>query len=377
MNSILSRFLLLLLLVFVAIFTSASGFNVTHKLREIYIYDNINKIKQLNKPKPTVKIAIINSYSPNHPCTTPQVDGFIRFLRKYKEIFNYDIQSFYLRTKTVNTTQTQMDEAARRAIRFVSRFKPDIVYTTDDNAARLVGIPLSLKYTVISSGVNRPAYSYIHDYNLTPQSNKIIFVQELIRLDSFFNLLKESKIFISKAYILVEPDDMMSTTGYYMLQNYLNELRAKIPQVEIVRIRTAEQLRQFLIEASEQHKYQNVMLIIAAQRIYDDTGKLRPKTYYLKILKHYNTRFLELGGNPQFCKLGLAVCEAPSFSSMGKIAGVIAIDFLVKKYYKVGKQETYCSWTNGINVLAINEKRIRELGYTTLINNAKLLNIIY
>ena len=373
-----SKLLSYVVLLLIVLLTSSSGFIITDKLHQDYIFKNIERIKKLDKPKPLVKIAIINSYSPNHPCTMPQVEGLLDFLYQYRKVFDYDIRAFYLRTKTVNIKPDQMDNVARKAIHFVNEFKPDIVVTTDDNAARLVGIPISLKYTVVSSGVNRPAYDYIHSYGLHAKTNKIIFVQEQIRLDSFFNLLKESHTFIDEAYIFVEPDSMMTVTGYYMLKNYLNELRAKVPSVHIVHISTTSQLRTFLKDLEVKKRFNNILLVVAAQRIYNDKGQLVPKTEYLNILRKYNHSFLELGANPQFCKYGLAVCEAPSFRSMGNISGAIVVDYLIKKYYyPEEKLPDYCTWTTGINVLAVNEKRLRQLGYYNLVGNAKLINIMY
>jgi len=331
--------------------------------------------------KRLVKIVIVNSYHTLHPCTAPQVNGFLDLISSYDDKYRIQIHSYSMRTKIINTTETQMRTVASKIIEEINGIKPDIVFTTDDNACLYVGIPLSRKFFVVSSGLNRSPQDYINDklLNISRNHNSIVFISEYMRLDQLWNWLDQNRFNIYNVYIITEPKTKMSTTAYYMMKNYYEELRGHVKHIVRIEVNTVFDLRNILIQLN---RVERSLMIFTIQRIIDETGKLRNKMWVIKELLQYNKRQLELFGNEQFCRYGMAICNVPNFYQMGKDAANVAINY-IKYKYRINDNITKpnnidnCTVISSVNKLSINEERLKQLHYNNLLQNLTIINNSY
>ena len=101
-----------------------------------------------------IKVFIVQSYEKDHVCGSPQGKGIEASLAKaFKD--RLDIRNHFMSTKTINSTPEKMKKEALVVLAEVESFKPDLVFTVDDDAFREVGLKLIARsYPVIFSGMN-------------------------------------------------------------------------------------------------------------------------------------------------------------------------------------------------------------------------------
>jgi hypothetical protein len=305
-------------------------------------------------PLREVKIFMVHSYSANYICTAPQYQGIIDNLRLYSDKYKFNVRGVYMKTKVTNITRAQKKDIASHILRVIDTFDPDYVYTTDDNAFEYVGIPASKKYKIIASGVNRPYNQYENNYAdiLNNTKDNICVIQELIRLDQLFRLFDFSKFNPSTFHVFIEPNGSKSNTSYNMENNYISEIqgKGKIVKHEINNLYT---LKDKLINLNKQRNVN--VLVLALQRVYDpDSGKFISKDEFSHIIPEYNTKHVELAGNPLFTKAGISICAAPSFEYMGRLSGKVLITDLEANSFKHLVISTP-------NEIWVNKKRLDEL----------------
>lgn len=111
----------------------------------------------------TRKILIVNSYEPGQICGQPQTDGILGALaaKGFEEGKNLHIKQFFMDTRKTYTSDKQIEERGRLALEQIRAFKPDLVITLDDNAAKTVMMPLAGTSTpVVFSGINTQPEEY-------------------------------------------------------------------------------------------------------------------------------------------------------------------------------------------------------------------------
>jgi len=337
----------------------------------------LNKISKINDPNNNViidaTIVIVNSYNINHPCSAPQDEGFRTELLKYKNI-NARIIMYDLYTKTKNITQLDQERIASITIEKIKRLNPDVVYTTDDNAFKLVGIPLSKKYVVVASGLNKFPEKYISEYKLDKNKNHIYFVSETVRLDLLWNVLEKSHTLISKVYIISEDSRHSSVTNYYMTKNYINEIKGRM-DYDIIYVTYVSEFRKIILDLN---KKKNVLVILSLQRLIDDNGNYINKLDIVKELLKTNYTNLELGGNFVFCKEGVAICVMPDFWSMGKISANISAKYILNKYFNANFQiPANLSVIIPPNKITVNKERLDQLGYGNILHYDRVFYKIF
>ena len=103
---------------------------------------------------------IVHSYESNHVCGIPQSNGIENVLREHFGT-NLTIRSHFMDTKTTNSTSQKMQAEARKVLQAIEAFKPDIIFTIDDNAFREVGLHLVGKpFPVVFTGMNGQPANY-------------------------------------------------------------------------------------------------------------------------------------------------------------------------------------------------------------------------
>lgn len=311
--------------------------------------------------KPILNIALVHSYHLNHPCTGPQHFGITQNLRKLYPDYKIVIRSYQMKSKTIN--KNRIERVSKIIKNKIEDFKPNYIFTTDDNAFEYVAIPLSKNYKIISSGLNKPYEGYKKKYPKLNENNLII-IEELIRMDNIFNILELAKIKIGTWHVLYDN----TPTSYYMMKNYESELSGK-GKVVYTKVETIDELRSYL----RKNKKKYDVYVITLQSIYDrDRGEYVTKEKFFKEFKFFNHKMLELGGNPIFSKFGISICCGPDFYMMGNLASEHFINEVIKnKNWKHLKMTPIMS-------VSVNIRRLRDLGYSSLSSGGfKIINDVY
>jgi len=155
----------------------------------------------------TKKIFIVHSYKKNHVCGQPQHDGVVKgmALSGWRTGQNLEIEAFYMETKQKNNTPERMQIQAQKALKAISRFRPDVLVILDDNAFRTVALPLAKEpLPIVFSGMNGQPETYNQTavfmknrkhpgYNITGIYEKL-HIQESIKVMT--NMLALKKVLI-------------------------------------------------------------------------------------------------------------------------------------------------------------------------------------
>ena len=105
------------------------------------------------------KILIIHSYSSDNNWVQDQTNGIKNILGNEYKYFQ-----FFMNTKKIPKTQFTMK--ATEAITYYKKIKPNLVFITDDNALKLLGITLSKDIPTVFGGINgniKKDYPWIFD----------------------------------------------------------------------------------------------------------------------------------------------------------------------------------------------------------------------
>lgn len=329
-------------------------------------YDTLDK-----RPVKVIKIFMVHSYNPDHICTAPQREGFVNKLhdlevesrenKSMKYIYRFNIRSFYMWTKLEYTTIPQIKERAKIAIQKIKEFKPDYIYTSDDNAFEYVAIPLSYKYKIFASGLNKSIQQYFNEYGTMINRKNIYAVEEIFNLNNFFLLISKAHIIINKVYLLINDPHNLPPTTAYIFENYKRILNKSMYKnnVEVIPIHNTSELAVYLTRLNSEPCG---LLVPCLQNLYDtNTHRLIDKAKIVEIIVKYNKKHLELALNEEFVRFGLSIGNAPNFYDMGEIAASLLI-----KYLTVGK-------FNGCTILppsrlCVNAERLSQLGFSRILD---------
>lgn len=276
------------------------------------------------------RVYIVQSYENDHVCGIPQEKGIRTVLQKHfgKAV---DIRSHYMNTKTLNSSPARMQADAARAIGKIEDFKPDLVYTLDDNAFREVGLKLAGKpYPVVFSGLNRQP----QDYNRTtrfldPQgrpSRNITGIYEKLHLQTALNVMREVQPDLRQVVALLDG----TPTGQAIHKQLLREISAGDGQTKLT-IRTVTTLADYLREIKHinadpavQAVYPVVLSVKDAQ--HRSVGFRDTLRIFLQ-----NCRKPGIPINFAFAKLGLLGGASVDFTAMGEQAGNMGVQLLQHK----------------------------------------------
>lgn len=357
-NKLWVLIVLVMLLMLVVVATSTQGVKLvggSSEERDRVRTDNQAVLEKSSYKK--VKFFIVNSYDLNDPCTGPQLIGIeetcsIPIIEKFK--LDPDFFKFYMETKTTNREEFAQTTVAAEAIRRIEELNPDYIITTDDDAFRLVGIPMANKgRKVFATGINKSYKDYKKEYKI--EDKNVIAVEELISLDQVIKLFDKTKFLPQTYYILY--DD--SETSVYMTKNYLDELSGKCT-VERHQVNDVTQLRKLLSYLNGKPRG---VLILNFQRLRGEDGKTINKYDTLREVFAFNKKHIELGGNPIYSKFGVAITCAPDFFTMGRSIGAAILEVIESGKF-VHKE------IRAVSEMAINTKRLHQLDAEFLIRTS-------
>ena len=306
-----------------------------------------------------ITIVEVHSYIFNDICTEPQAAGFDKVLQGLPSNYKIDRLTFYMNTKTKNIDTYSKQRIAKEIIEKILKYKPDYIVTTDDDAFEFVGVPLSKKFKIFASGLNKSLHAYSMTFDDKIYLPNIVAVEETIRLDNVFQLLDSAMFVPEKFYFITEGNiNTKSSTSFYMEKEYEREIKGKFP-IEVVQVNSVLDLKEKILKLNQSVKQGAIVLI--AQRLFDTENlKFVDKQTIAKILVKYNTMHLELGANPLFTEehVGLSLCGAPTFDKMGLMLGKLFVDSLNSKF----PQGSYPC----VNVMWVNKQRLEYLNLSKL-----------
>ncbi|ABA88307.1 ABC transporter, periplasmic substrate-binding protein [Syntrophotalea carbinolica DSM 2380] len=276
------------------------------------------------------KIYIVQSYENDHVCGIPQEKGIRAVLEKHfgKAV---DIRSHYMNTKTLNSSPARMRADAARAIAKIQHFKPDLVYTLDDNAFREVGLKLVAKpYPVVFSGINKQPQEYNRSTRfLDPQgrpSRNITGVYEQLHLQTALNVMQEIQPDLRQVVALLDG----TPTGQAIRKQLLHEIPEGDGHPRLT-IRTVTTVTDYLREIK------HINADPAVQAVYPVVLSIKDEQHrsigFRDTLRIFlqNCRKPGIPVNFAFAKLGLFGGASVDFAAMGEQAGNMGVQLLQYK----------------------------------------------
>lgn len=270
-------------------------------------------------------VLIVHSYEKNHICGQPQADGVIESLMEaglYPDKVN--IKEFYMDTKKTHTSPEAIAEQGRQALKVISRLKPKVVVTLDDNAFREVGLKLVDRpdMGIIFCGLNGLPEDYdkqkeFMDTRKHPARN-VTGVYEKLHLKRALTVVHNAVSNIKKVVGITDS----SPTGNAVTKQFRIEAEEGLPvQWEVRRVKTFEEYKILIDELNRDDSVQALYPVALTLPTQDGLRVTAPEIFRWT-LEH--SRKPEIPLNYFFCKLGLFGGASVDFKSMGKLAGVQA-----------------------------------------------------
>jgi ABC-type uncharacterized transport system substrate-binding protein len=307
------------------------------------------------------RVCIVHSYDPENFVTRPQDQGIVEGLAAagFVEGRSVEIHRFYMDTKKTFIKPDQLETRGREALRKIRALDPDLVFTVDDNAARMVMFPLiDTEIPIVFSGINNRPELYNHlrrfmESRQEPRHN-VTGVYEKLYIGKSVQVMQEILPDLKKIVFIV--DD--SPTGYAIKRQMEEELFAlqsgllySIQQVGCVD--TYRQLIRRINADPEVGAYYPV-----AVRLTEAGGRIVTNAEILQwTLAH--ARKPDLAVNYYICRLGAMGGVSVDFKAMGRQAGAKGAKIL--NGYPVGliPVEDAAAYA-----LVFNIARARQLGVT-------------
>ena len=278
------------------------------------------------------KILIVNSYSPNDQCGSPQLNGFLvtMYMNGYKP---KDFDIVFLNCR-VNSKE-KIKQIANKYLKNLNKYQ--YVITFDDCAFKNIGLKASFKKKVYFSGVNYPINLYKKHFKAN--WNNICGVYEKLYFKEVLNSYKS--FFRPKKIIFFYGDGI----GKIVKMQYKNEMKNTnyLKNTIFVHIKTKKEL---IEKTKEANKYD---LFLPYALTIKENGKKIPflkfKNIYLKIKKP------DLSVNLNFINLGFLGLGGVDFYKMG----VQLAKMFLNKQCKIENAKNY--------MLYINAKRAKEIHF--------------
>lgn len=300
---------------------------------------------------PILKIAIVNSYDIDHVCGSPQTQGIISGLARLEDKYQLDIQVWYMKTDITFNTPDKIDYISKKVIDDIAAFKPDYIFTVDDNAFKNVGIPFSKTHHIFFSGLNKPFIEYVNSEN-DMEFERFNGIEEILELERFFKVLSKLEYYPSKFWILSDS----STTSYFLSKIYSDYIKKNTSfSSETIVLHSVVDLRSTI---SKIQKEKSGVIVYTFQTLQDrDYGVTKSKKSLINDMLKYNKKHLELCENCYYSKKGISMVLSPDFYKMGIECSLLFVDFI-----------TNTNWDQKIKIssskFSINIKRLEDLGFS-------------
>ncbi len=273
------------------------------------------------------RVMIVHSYEADHICGQPQGQGVVEALAAngWRQNENLVLESFYMNTKKVHTTPQAIRAQAKKALKEIEAFKPDVVVVLDDNAIREVMLPLVGRddIAVVFSGMNGQPSAYnvkkpFFERAERPGSN-VTGVYEKLYLAKSLSVIGSSLNGFEEGDKVVGITDY-SPTGNAISRQFELEIAAEKTQVdwELHRVRDFDEYRSLIHELNEDPKVRAIYPAALSLKTAKGDTYTAPEIFAWTIK---NSRKPEMSLNYFFSKIGLFGGAAVDFTSMGRMAG--------------------------------------------------------
>jgi len=266
--------------------------------------------------KAKFKILYVMSYHSPWEWTDVQFSGFKEALKD----LNVEYRVFEMDTKQ-NSSEESMKAAGQKARDLIDSWKPDLVYTSDDNAQEYVAkYYVNHKIPFVFSGVNASPekYGFTGSKNITGVLEQEHFVESV-------RLLKEIVPGVTQIAVVFDE----SSDTWEPVVKRMKEKLSQLPDVKFVRWDVIHSFNQYkqIIEA-----YQTQVDAVALLGIFtfkDEAGRNVPYTEVLRWTAE-NSRLPDFSFWKDRITFGTLCTVTVSGYEQGLAAGKIARDILVK-----------------------------------------------
>jgi ABC-type uncharacterized transport system substrate-binding protein len=270
------------------------------------------------------RIYIAQSYEKGHVCGEPQAEGILEALAAGGWVLgkNLSVRSYYMDAYRTNTTPEAMQREGERALAEIAEFKPDIVFTLDDPAARQVMMPLVGRTDValVFSGMNGQPEMYdgikkFMETRARPTSNVTGVYEKLYVLQSLKVMAQAIPGLIgSKAVMITD----FSPTGNGLTKQFEIELaEMKEVQWEVRRVKDWTEYMGLIGALNRDDAVKAIYPV--ALTLPTDGGRYSAAQIYDWTIT--NSRKPEMAINYFFARMGLFGGAVVNFGAMGKLAG--------------------------------------------------------
>ncbi|HYH05012.1 MAG TPA: ABC transporter substrate binding protein [Bacillota bacterium] len=221
----------------------------------------VDQTKHGNGPK--YRILYVMSYHSPWEWTDDQLAGF----QKAMAGVNVEYRSFQLDTKRKSSPQWK-EEVSKKARQVIDNWKPDLVFTSDDNAQPMVARHyVNTKIPFVFSAVNGDPL----DYGLVPSKN-MAGVREQEHYVESVNLLRQIKPGIKKIAIITD-DDPTWNNLYERIRKLTPE---KLPDIELVSLDLIHTFKDFKKKMMEYQSKVDAVGLIGIHTFKDEDGNNVP-----------------------------------------------------------------------------------------------------
>ncbi len=277
--------------------------------------------------KEKIKAFIVHSYESNNVCGVPQGDGIIGPLKK-KFGNNIIFETHFMNTKTVNSSKEKMKKDAQVVLQKINKYRPDVVFTIDDNAFREVGLKLhNRSFPVIFTGMNGQPKKYnktkkFLDKKGNPIAN-ITGVYEKLHVQTSLRVVRQIIPSLKKIIFLLDK----TPTGNAIDIQLRRELKNNKTGIEY-EIKHVGTMKKYTQEIKRINKDKSIGAVYNVVLSIKTTGgkSVGARQTFKEFIKISKKPAIPL--NFAFCKLGLFGGASLDFSAMGKAASDMAIKLL-------------------------------------------------
>jgi ABC-type uncharacterized transport system substrate-binding protein len=319
------------------------------------------------------KVLIVSSYEQGQVTGQPQLDGILLALEEkgFKDGKNLQVQYFFMDTLRAYTATEEIEERGRLALDQIKGFAPDLVITIDDNAARMVMLPLAgSAIPVVFSGMNRQPehYNQTKKFMETRENpgGTVTGVYEKIYLAKALEIMR---IIIGLRKVVFIYDS--SPTGDAFRIQIDKELAgtSSLVAMEYYQVKTFEELKEKIKAINNDPEVGAIYPVLTTLKTADNKNiTIREILTWL----FANSTKPEMASNYFYSQLGMFGGAAVDFKAMGEQAGQQAAAILAG----IPAGEIPIADANG-QALVFNLERARQLGITIPMDILSAADVLY
>ncbi len=274
------------------------------------------------------RIALVSSYGPLHDCGSPQVKGFVDFIKDHLPSDTI-LRTYYLNSLQNQSKPIKFGGIIRSTNKRIISFDPDYIVVFDDIAFRSIGIDKWLdKKPILFSGVNGTPESFdgifTIDGGVVSSNKQIMGVFENTEWLHFLDtIVDKSHNRIDTLYLLVDDTKVSKIIEKAIISEFKS--RNRMIKLEVVYISNVSDLITFISTNKMKHDIVYVMLRNIRYRV---SGDVVGTERVLQIIEEYNRKLIITTINGYLsCKYG-SYGTSIDFYEMGEQVSNILFDYI-------------------------------------------------